>query len=75
MRYPKFILLSLAGGLPWIAAWAILGRELGSSYHSVQRASLHYVEHRGLVVIVRRDPSTSCSAAGAGRRARPGEAA
>jgi membrane protein DedA with SNARE-associated domain len=30
MRYPKFILLSLAGGLPWIAAWGILGRELGA---------------------------------------------
>jgi membrane protein DedA with SNARE-associated domain len=51
MRYPKFILLSLAGGLPWIAAWGILGRELGSSYHSVQN-QLHYVDIAALVVIV-----------------------
>jgi membrane protein DedA with SNARE-associated domain len=51
MRYPKFILLSLAGGLPWIAAWGILGRELGSSYHSVQN-QLHWVDIAALVVIV-----------------------
>jgi membrane protein DedA with SNARE-associated domain len=51
MRYPKFILLSLAGGLPWIAAWGILGRELGSSYHSVQ-SQLHYVDIAALILIV-----------------------
>jgi membrane protein DedA with SNARE-associated domain len=51
MRYPKFILLSFAGGLPWIAAWGILGRELGSSYHSVQ-SQLHYVDIAALIVIV-----------------------
>ncbi len=51
MRYPKFILLSLAGGLPWIAAWGILGRELGSSYHSVQ-SQLHYVDIAAVVLIV-----------------------
>jgi membrane protein DedA with SNARE-associated domain len=51
MRYPKFILLSFAGGLPWIAAWGILGRELGSSYHSVQN-QLHYVDIAGLVLIL-----------------------
>lgn len=51
MRYPKFIALSLAGGLPWIAAWGILGRELGSSYHSVQN-QLHYVDIAALIVIV-----------------------
>jgi membrane protein DedA with SNARE-associated domain len=51
MRYPKFILLSFAGGLPWIAAWGILGRELGSSYHSVQN-QLHYVDIAAVVIIV-----------------------
>jgi membrane protein DedA with SNARE-associated domain len=51
MRYPKFILLSLIGGLPWIAAWGILGRELGPSYHSVQN-HLHYVDIAALVLIV-----------------------
>jgi membrane protein DedA with SNARE-associated domain len=51
MRYPKFILLSLAGGLPWIAAWGILGDELGSGYHSVQN-QLHYVDIAALVAII-----------------------
>jgi membrane protein DedA with SNARE-associated domain len=51
MRYSKFILLSLLGGLPWIAAWGILGRELGPSYHSVQN-HLHYVDYTALVLIV-----------------------
>jgi membrane protein DedA with SNARE-associated domain len=51
MRYSKFILLSLLGGLPWIAAWGILGRELGPSYHSVQN-HLHYVDYAALALIV-----------------------
>ena len=51
MPYPKFILLSFIGGLPWIAAWGILGRELGSSYHSVQN-HLHYVDIAAVVLIV-----------------------
>lgn len=51
MRYSRFLLLSLIGGLPWIAAWGILGRELGPSYHSVQN-HLHYVDIAALVLIV-----------------------
>jgi len=51
MRYPKFLLLSFAGGLPWIAAWGILGRELGPSYHSVQN-HLHYVDIAAVILIV-----------------------
>ena len=51
MRYVKFIALSFVGGLPWIAAWGILGRELGPSYHSVQN-HLHYVDIAALVLIV-----------------------
>ncbi len=51
MPYPKFLLLSIAGGLPWIAAWGIAGRALGPSYHSVQD-QLHYVDIAALVLIV-----------------------
>jgi membrane protein DedA with SNARE-associated domain len=67
MRYPKFILLSLAGGLPWIAAWGILGRELGSSYHSVQ-SQLHYVDIAALVADRRRHrlPAAAALAPAAG---------
>ncbi|MGA2469591.1 MAG: DedA family protein [Solirubrobacteraceae bacterium] len=50
MRYPKFIALSALGGIPWIVAWGVLGRELGSSYHSVQ-SQLHYVDIAALVLI------------------------
>jgi membrane protein DedA with SNARE-associated domain len=50
MRYPKFLLLSLAGGLPWIAFWGILGDAIGPSYHSV-RNQLHYVDYAGLALI------------------------
>jgi membrane protein DedA with SNARE-associated domain len=51
MPYGKFILLSLAGSLPWIAAWGIAGRALGSKYHSVLN-QLHYVDIAALVLIV-----------------------
>ena len=50
MRYSRFLLLSLLGGLPWIAAWGILGDELGPSYHSVQN-HLHYVDYVGLALV------------------------
>jgi membrane protein DedA with SNARE-associated domain len=51
MPYVKFILLSLLGSLPWIAAWGIAGRELGSRYHSVVK-QLHYVDIAALVLIL-----------------------
>jgi membrane protein DedA with SNARE-associated domain len=51
MRYPKFLLLSLAGGLPWIAFWGILGDQLGPSYHSVQN-HLRYVDYAALALII-----------------------
>jgi membrane protein DedA with SNARE-associated domain len=50
MRYPKFLALSAIGGIPWIVAWGVLGRELGSSYHSVQN-QLHYVDIAAVVLI------------------------
>ncbi|HUB76570.1 MAG TPA: DedA family protein [Solirubrobacteraceae bacterium] len=51
MRYSKFLLLSLGGGLPWIAFWGILGYELAPSYHSVQN-HLRYVDYVGLALIL-----------------------
>ena len=51
MSYPKFLMLSALGGIPWITAWGILGYELGPSYHSVQN-HLHYVDYAGLALIV-----------------------
>jgi membrane protein DedA with SNARE-associated domain len=51
MPYPKFLLLSAVGGIPWIAAWGLLGYELGPSYHSVQN-HLHYVDYVGLALVV-----------------------
>jgi membrane protein DedA with SNARE-associated domain len=51
MSYPKFLVLSAAGGIPWITAWGLLGYELGPSYHSVQN-HLHYVDYVGLALIV-----------------------
>ena len=50
MPYPKFLALSALGGIPWIVAWGVAGRELGSSYHSVQN-QLHYVDIAALVLI------------------------
>jgi membrane protein DedA with SNARE-associated domain len=51
MRYGRFLGLSALGGVPWIVFWGVLGRALGSSYHSVQ-SNLHYVDIVGLVLIV-----------------------
>jgi membrane protein DedA with SNARE-associated domain len=50
LPYPRFLVLSCAGGLPWMAAWGILGYELGPSYHSVQN-HLHYVDYAGIALI------------------------
>ena len=51
MPYLRFIALSALGGIPWIAFWGILGRAIGSHYHTVQR-NLHYVDIAALVLIV-----------------------
>ena len=49
--YPRFLALSALGGIPWICFWGILGRAIGSHYHSVQ-SNLHYVDIAALVLIV-----------------------
>jgi membrane protein DedA with SNARE-associated domain len=51
MPYPRFLALSLLGVLPWVAGFAILGRELGSKYQSLQ-SKLHYVDLAVAALIV-----------------------
>jgi membrane protein DedA with SNARE-associated domain len=51
MPYPRFLVLSLLGVLPWVAGFAVLGRELGSRYASLQ-SKLHYVDEAVLALIV-----------------------
>ncbi|HEX4036097.1 MAG TPA: DedA family protein [Solirubrobacteraceae bacterium] len=49
--YFRFLALSALGGIPWIAFWGILGRALGSHYHSVEK-NLHYIDIAAVVIIV-----------------------
>jgi len=51
MPYGRFLALSGLGGVPWIAFWGILGRAVGSQYHSVER-NLHYIDVAAVVIIV-----------------------
>ena len=41
---------SALGGVPWIVFWGVLGRAIGSHYHSVQ-SNLHYVDITAVVII------------------------
>ena len=50
MPYLRFLALSALGGVAWIAFWGILGRAIGSHYHSVQ-SNLHYVDIAAVVII------------------------
>jgi membrane protein DedA with SNARE-associated domain len=50
MRYGRFLALSALGGVPWIIFWGVLGRALGSNYHSVVK-NLHYVDIAAVVLI------------------------
>jgi membrane protein DedA with SNARE-associated domain len=51
MPYGRFLSLSALGGIPWIIFWGVLGRALGSNYHSVEK-NLHYVDIAAVVLIV-----------------------
>jgi membrane protein DedA with SNARE-associated domain len=51
MPYPRFLVLSLLGVLPWVVGFAVLGRELGSRYQSLQ-SKLHYVDEAVALLIV-----------------------
>jgi membrane protein DedA with SNARE-associated domain len=50
MPYGRFLALSALGGVPWIVFWGVLGRAIGSHYHSVQ-SNLHYVDIAAVVLI------------------------
>jgi membrane protein DedA with SNARE-associated domain len=51
MPYSRFLVLSTLGVLPWVAGFAILGREVGSQYPSIQN-KLHYVDLAVAALIV-----------------------
>lgn len=51
MPYARFLVLSTLGVLPWVAGFAILGREVGSQYPSIQN-KLHYVDLAVAALIV-----------------------
>ena len=51
MPFWRFLALSAAGALPWVAAWGIAGDALGPSYRSVQN-QLHYVDDLIALLIV-----------------------
>jgi membrane protein DedA with SNARE-associated domain len=51
MPYPRFIVLTTVGSIPWIAGLGILGREVGSSWQS-WRHNLEYVDYVGAAAVV-----------------------
>jgi membrane protein DedA with SNARE-associated domain len=70
MPFWRFTVLSTLGIIPWVLAWAIVGKQVGSNWDSLQE-KLHYADYAivalilaGIVYLVMRR-----------RRARPGEAA
>ena len=50
MPYGRFLALSALGGVPWIVFWGVLGRAVGSGYHSIER-NLHYLDIAAVVLI------------------------
>lgn len=70
MPFWRFTVLSTLGIIPWVLAWAIVGKQVGSNWDSLQE-KLHYADYAivalilaGIVYLVMRR-----------RRTRPGEAA
>lgn len=51
MPYARFAVLATLGSIPWIAGFAILGREVGSNWVS-WRHHLEYVDYAGLALLV-----------------------
>jgi membrane protein DedA with SNARE-associated domain len=51
MPYPRFALLATLGSIPWIAGFAVLGREVGSNWVT-WRHHLEYVDYAGLALLV-----------------------
>jgi membrane protein DedA with SNARE-associated domain len=51
MPFWRFTLLSAAGIIPWVLAWAIVGRQVGDDWDSLQE-KLHYVDYAIVALIV-----------------------
>jgi membrane protein DedA with SNARE-associated domain len=51
MPFWRFTLLSTAGIIPWVLAWAIVGRQVGDDWDSLQE-KLHYVDYAIVALIV-----------------------
>jgi membrane protein DedA with SNARE-associated domain len=51
MPFWRFTLLSTAGIIPWVLAWAIIGKQVGSDWDKLQE-KLHYVDYAIVAMIV-----------------------
>jgi membrane protein DedA with SNARE-associated domain len=72
MPFWRFTVLSTLGIVPWVLAWGLIGRSVGSNWHDLQ-TKLHYVDYAivaGIVALIvylivrrRRRPPTAEPAA------------
>ena len=72
MPFWRFTVLSTLGIIPWVLAWGLIGRSVGSNWHDLQ-TKLHYVDYAivaGIVALIvylivrrRRRPPTAEPAA------------
>ena len=51
MSYPRFIVLTTLGSIVWIAAFGVLGREVGSNWQS-WRHNLEYVDYAAAALLL-----------------------
>jgi membrane protein DedA with SNARE-associated domain len=54
MPFWRFTVLTTAGCIPWVLAWAIVGKQVGSDWENLQE-KLHYVDYAivaGIVVTI-----------------------
>lgn len=51
MNYPRFVALTTLGSIVWIAAFGVLGREVGSNWQS-WRHNLEYVDYAAAALLV-----------------------
>ena len=50
MPFVKFTLLTIAGCVPWVLAWALVGHAVGSDWTSI-RHSLEYVDYAVVILV------------------------
>jgi membrane protein DedA with SNARE-associated domain len=51
MPFWRFTVLSVAGIIPWVLAWAIVGKQVGSDWDTLQE-KLHYVDYAIVALIL-----------------------